>query len=112
MTMVFCRGCGKEIHESAPTCPHCGYVVIASASADLGKSLWMAGVSLAISLISFLNWFGISTWDRNTIVGLWMFVFTATLLAGISLAQKRGGKVLSWVSIVISGLTFLILIGK
>lgn len=22
--MVFCKGCGKEIHESAPTCPHCG----------------------------------------------------------------------------------------
>lgn len=24
MGMVFCRGCGKEIHESASTCPHCG----------------------------------------------------------------------------------------
>lgn len=24
MAMVFCRGCGKEIHETAPTCPHCG----------------------------------------------------------------------------------------
>lgn len=24
MGVVFCRGCGKEIHESAPTCPHCG----------------------------------------------------------------------------------------
>ena len=24
MAMVHCRGCGKEIHESAPTCPHCG----------------------------------------------------------------------------------------
>ena len=24
MGMVFCRGCGKEIHESAPICPHCG----------------------------------------------------------------------------------------
>jgi len=24
MGMVFCRGCGKEIHESAPTCPQCG----------------------------------------------------------------------------------------
>ncbi|EKD97937.1 MAG: hypothetical protein ACD_23C00666G0003 [uncultured bacterium] len=23
MSMMFCRGCGKEIHESAPTCPHC-----------------------------------------------------------------------------------------
>lgn len=24
MSMIFCRGCGKEIHESATTCPHCG----------------------------------------------------------------------------------------
>jgi TM2 domain-containing membrane protein YozV len=23
-SMVFCRGCGKEIHSSAPTCPACG----------------------------------------------------------------------------------------
>ena len=22
--MVFCRGCGKEMHETAQTCPHCG----------------------------------------------------------------------------------------
>jgi hypothetical protein len=26
MSMVFCRGCGKEIHETAPSCPHCGAV--------------------------------------------------------------------------------------
>jgi len=26
MGMVYCRGCAKEIHESAPTCPHCGAV--------------------------------------------------------------------------------------
>lgn len=24
MSMVFCVGCGKEIHETAPTCPGCG----------------------------------------------------------------------------------------
>lgn len=23
-SMVFCRGCGKEIHETAETCPFCG----------------------------------------------------------------------------------------
>ncbi|MFU2319153.1 TM2 domain-containing protein [Rahnella sp. PCH160] len=23
-SMVFCRGCGKEIHESAKACPQCG----------------------------------------------------------------------------------------
>lgn len=22
--MVFCRGCGKEMHETASSCPHCG----------------------------------------------------------------------------------------
>ncbi len=24
MAMVFCRGCGKSIHETAPMCPGCG----------------------------------------------------------------------------------------
>ncbi len=24
MSMVFCRGCGKQIHETAASCPHCG----------------------------------------------------------------------------------------
>lgn len=24
MSMIFCRGCGQQIHISAPTCPHCG----------------------------------------------------------------------------------------
>lgn len=24
MSMVFCRGCGKEIHSTANSCPHCG----------------------------------------------------------------------------------------
>jgi hypothetical protein len=24
MGMVFCRGCGKELHETAITCPQCG----------------------------------------------------------------------------------------
>ena len=24
MGMVFCRGCGKQIHETAPACPICG----------------------------------------------------------------------------------------
>ncbi len=26
MAMVYCKGCAKEIHESARSCPHCGAV--------------------------------------------------------------------------------------
>jgi len=34
-TMVFCRGCGGQIHESAPMCPKCGALQgIASAADD------------------------------------------------------------------------------
>lgn len=47
--MVFCRGCGKQIHESAPTCPQCGAVQVVAGSA---KSRTTAGV-LAILLGGF-----------------------------------------------------------
>jgi hypothetical protein len=32
MSMIFCHGCGKEIHETALTCPSCG--ALQSASKD------------------------------------------------------------------------------
>ncbi len=31
MAMVFCSGCGKQIHDSAPTCPNCGAVQVRGA---------------------------------------------------------------------------------
>lgn len=39
--MVFCRGCGKEIHESAPVCPNCGapQMVAASRTVRLEKNM-------------------------------------------------------------------------
>ncbi|MDI6478179.1 TM2 domain-containing protein [Cronobacter dublinensis] len=32
MSMVFCRGCGKEIHESAKACPQCGATQVTAGS--------------------------------------------------------------------------------
>jgi TM2 domain-containing membrane protein YozV len=29
--MVYCSGCGKQIHDSAPTCPNCGAVQVSTA---------------------------------------------------------------------------------
>lgn len=49
--MVFCRGCGKETHESARSCPHCGAV---QRSGGQGKSKVVAGV-----LALFLGGLGI-----------------------------------------------------
>lgn len=49
MAMVFCRGCGKEIHETATTCPHCG----AKQKIEHGRSKTTATV-----LTFFLGGFG------------------------------------------------------
>jgi TM2 domain-containing membrane protein YozV/predicted RNA-binding Zn-ribbon protein involved in translation (DUF1610 family) len=49
---VFCRGCGKPIHKTAPTCPHCGApqtAVMARGMAPGQKNRTTAGI-LAIFL--------------------------------------------------------------
>ena len=40
MSMVFCRGCGKEIHETAVTCPLCGASQSTPASTENGKVVY------------------------------------------------------------------------
>jgi len=41
--MVFCRGCGKEIHETAVSCPRCGAVQYDTAKSPQNQSgtLWL-----------------------------------------------------------------------
>ena len=61
MSMVFCRGCGKEIHSTAVSCPHCGAVQRVGA----GKSKVVAGVlalllgGLGIHRFYLGQWWGI-----------------------------------------------------
>jgi TM2 domain-containing membrane protein YozV len=53
--MVFCRACGKEIHETAPTCPHCGApqpLVAAGSGAALRSQ------TVAVLWCAFLGAFG------------------------------------------------------
>ncbi|MYN40863.1 NINE protein [Duganella sp. FT109W] len=38
MGMVYCRGCAKEIHETAPTCPQCGAPQFAAAAQNVNRS--------------------------------------------------------------------------
>lgn len=105
--MVFCRGCGKEIHESALICPYCGYVVKIDEPSNNAKSEWMSAVAFALAIFCFIGWF--SHIDKTSAVGYWVFVITSTIFAGLSLYQKRGGKPFSYMSLVICGMTALIL---
>lgn len=72
--MVFCRGCGKEIHESALSCPHCG----ARQRVTPGKNKTVAGL-LAI----FLGGLGIHRFYLGQWWGLFYLLFCWTLIPSI-----------------------------
>jgi TM2 domain-containing membrane protein YozV len=69
MAMIFCSGCGKEIHETAASCPHCGAIQPSTktvVSSRAGKSKSTAGI-LAI----FLGGLGI----HRFYLGQWWGIF-------------------------------------
>lgn len=110
MAMVFCRGCGKELHESAPTCPHCGFVQ--NTETKTKDSIWMGITAFVLAVLCFLNWINLPDWDADMTVGIWMFSIASLTIGVISLQQKRKLKALSIISVVVASLTILILIGR
>lgn len=101
MKMVFCRGCGKNIHDTAPACPHCGAPQLPAEAPAAARNLaklvgWAAVWTLVL-------WFGA--------------LFVAGLIAGVlhptdaSAAGQRIGEALGGIFFVVAvcisgGLTF------
>lgn len=55
MGMVFCRGCGKEIHESAPFCPLCGAPQAVAPAIEGRSTVKLVGMAI---LWWVVFWFG------------------------------------------------------
>jgi hypothetical protein len=72
MGMVFCRGCGKEIHETAAACPTCG---ASQRVAGSGKSKVVAGV-----LALFLGGLGIHRFYLGQWWGIFYLIFCWTFI--------------------------------
>ena len=56
--MAFCRGCAKEIHETAPACPSCGATQGGTKSKIVGEKSDKDFVT-ALLLCFFLGMFGV-----------------------------------------------------
>ncbi len=53
--MIYCKGCGKEIHETANVCPHCG-----ARQSGVGQSSGGPKSKIvAFVLAWFLGWIGV-----------------------------------------------------
>src|SRR5690348_3413444 len=74
MGMVYCRGCGKEIHDSAIACPHCG----AQQRVRPGKSKVTAGF-----LALFLGGLGIHRFYLGQWWGIFYLLFCWTLIPSL-----------------------------
>lgn len=69
--MVFCRGCGKEIHETAVACPHCGCQQVAAVN--------LKSQSVATLLAAFVGGFGIHRFYlRSPVTGIFYILFCWT----------------------------------
>ena len=73
--LIFCRGCGKEVHSSAVACPHCGAQQRAA-----GSKSRVAAILLAF----FLGGFGAHKFYLGkTVAGILYLVFCWTIIPSI-----------------------------
>ena len=78
MGMVFCRGCGKEIHETAVSCPHCGCQQTAVMAGNLKSQ------SVAALLAAFVGGLGIHRFYLSRpISGIFYILFCWTGIPGL-----------------------------
>jgi uncharacterized membrane protein YvbJ len=110
MTMIFCRGCGKQIHDSAPQCPQCG--ALQTDHSPSSNASWMSIVSIIIGGFGFLGSFDFNPRDKDQVIGIVFLTVISIALAGISLHQGKPGRSLSIVAITLSVLGLLICFGN
>ena len=89
MAMVHCRGCGQQIHETAPTCPHCGAPqgLAGSGSSDAAVPDGVKGWSWGAFL---LNWI----WAIFN--GTWIGLLALVPFIGFVMAIVLGIKGREW----------------
>lgn len=104
--MIFCTGCGKELHETAPMCPHCGKpqkVRAAAQFADAGAKvgpLWAAITSLVLGILAVLAEISNSGADSDTTGGSALFAIVGLVLGIVSLNISKRGRGMAVAGIV------------
>ena len=110
MPMVFCRGCGKEIHDTAPLCPHCGAPELQTPQSAEGTP-WLAITSVVLALFAAICAVQVNQFDHDQIVGGLAISIVALVAGAINLQQKKPGKGISITAVIVAAVSFLILIG-
>lgn len=114
MAMVFCRGCAKQLHETAPACPQCGapqFAVTPPAQSIGGESSWMAVTALILGILCLLSLFDDAAWDADTLLGLGLFASIGLVSGIVSISQKKPGNGMAVAGVVMTTFSLLCFIG-
>ncbi len=70
MSMIFCRGCGKQIHETAESCPQCGAPQVGFLTQKTTYH-WSSIAALISGIVVFLMAMTEPNgkWDRDAVLG-------------------------------------------
>ena len=116
--MSYCRACGHQIHETALSCPQCGAVQAPGHHAQPAQSnhgpdtplpgtLWLPIPALVCSAIPLLALFDPNGWDQDQLLGSFLFITAATVLASVSLAKQTRGKGMAIAALVMAAIALL-----
>jgi TM2 domain-containing membrane protein YozV len=98
--MVYCRGCGKQIHSTASVCPHCGAPQSVPGVSD-------KKILPAFLLCFFVGFLGVHRFYVGKIgtgilqiltfggLGIWVLIDFIMILVG-GFTDKQGRKLTQW----------------
>lgn len=103
MSMVYCRGCGKQLHESAPVCPACGAPQTSASAFSASKKRILPAALLCF----FLGFLGVHRFYVGKVgtgilqlltlggLGIWALIDFVLIVAGI-FTDSDGQKIDQW----------------
>lgn len=107
MAMVYCTACGKQIHDSATSCPACGAVQSARPASAIPYSPSDKRILPAFLLCFFLGVFGAHRFYVGKIgtaiaqiftfggLGFWALA-DLIILATANFKDSQGNKIIQW----------------
>jgi hypothetical protein len=111
--MIFCRGCGKQIHETAQNCPQCGATQGKVEREE--KYHWASITALISGVLIFLMALAEpdGQWDNDTIVGAAILGAVPVLFGVYSFSRpQKSGRWMGITGVVLGVFVVLAALGS
>ena len=114
--MNYCRACGKTVHETAASCPHCGAVRRVIKPAVLtthgNGPIWTSITGMVFGILPVVASFQPKDWNKDEAVGLGLFAVVALVFGSISLAHRHRGRGIAIAAVVLGAIGLMAAIGS